>query len=180
MKYWPLWLFVFALAVRLLLIGIFGLDGLYGQDAFAYFDCARQILQLHSGQLPCQDFYWPLGYPALAALFMLAGRGALFGAQLSSVVTGSALAPVTYWLVIECGLRGVAGSRQRNIALAAGLIMALCGALVISSTVVMSDAAGLFWATLAAGLLLRWDRSAASQPASWAWLVLAAVALGIA
>lgn len=179
MNYAPLWLLLFALALRLLVIAIFGLDGLYGQDAFAYFDCANQLLHVHAGQMPCHDFYWPLGYPALAAMFMLLGGGGGFGAQLASVVAGSAVAPLCYWLVIETDLVGIAALQRRNIALAAGLIAALCGVLMISSTVIMSDAAGLCWATLAACLLLRWQRGAHRSGSQWL-LLAAAAALGLA
>ena len=179
MKYSPLWLLVFALALRLLVIGIFGLNGLYGQDAFAYFDCAEQLLHFHPGQMPCHDFYWPLGYPALAAMFMLVTGSGVFGAQLASVVAGAAVAPLCYWLVIETDLVGVAGLQRRNIALAAGLIAALCGALMISSTLIMSDAAGLCWATLAACLLLRWARTAHRRRSQWLALA-AAAALALA
>jgi 4-amino-4-deoxy-L-arabinose transferase-like glycosyltransferase len=181
MKYPPLWLLLFALALRLLVIGIFGLDGLYGQDAFAYFDCAGQLLHGHPGQMPCHDFYWPLGYPALAAMFMLATGAAVRAAQLASVLAGAAIAPLTYWLVMESDLAAIAGLQQRNSALAAGLIAALCGALLIASIVVMSDAAGLFWATLAACLLLRWGHRANDHQPPRQWLLLAAAAaLGLA
>ena len=53
MKWLPLWLFAFALGARLLLIAVVGMDGLYGQDAFAYMNCAREILHIHWGEIPC-------------------------------------------------------------------------------------------------------------------------------
>jgi len=174
----PLWLFVFALGVRLAVVGAFRLDGLAGQDAFAYLQCSREILHMHSGELPCSDFYWPWGYPLLAALFMLATQSMPFGAQLASMVAGAALAPLSYWLVTECDLTGTARVQQRPIACAAGLIVALGGVLMLSSVAVMSDAAGLFWATLSACLLLRWPRRSGARNA-WS-LALAATALALA
>jgi len=218
----PAWLFVFALGVRLLLASILGFDGLYGQDAFAYVGCAHGILQMHWGQVPCGDFYWPLGYPLLAGLFMLVTHSEAFGAQLASAVAGAAIAPLVYWLAIEAGVAvdsgvaveaGVAGTAPRGApsrrdatsqrdarssGVAAGLIAALCGTLMLSSIVAMSDAPGLFWATLSACLLLRWERLAGRPPppagasaraptstrgdgfARSVWLILAAVTLALA
>jgi 4-amino-4-deoxy-L-arabinose transferase-like glycosyltransferase len=174
----PLWLFVFALGLRLAVAGAFRLDGLAGQDAFAYLQCGREMLHLHPGELPCSDFYWPWGYPLLAALFMLATQSVPFGAQLASMVAGAALAPLSYWLVSECELTGTARIQQRNIACAAGLMVALGGVLMLSSVAVMSDAPGLFWATLSVCLLLRWRRRAGARN-SWS-LPLAAAALALA
>jgi 4-amino-4-deoxy-L-arabinose transferase-like glycosyltransferase len=174
----PLWLFALALGVRLAVVGAFSLDGLAGQDAFAYLQCSREILHLHDGQLPCSDFYWPWGYPVLAALSMLATQAVPFGAQLASMVTGAALAPLSYWLVTECDLSRAARLQQRNIACAVGLIVALGGVLMLSSVAVMSDAPGLFWATLSACLLLRWRRRAGAA-GTWS-LPAAATALALA
>jgi len=171
-KWLPLWLFAFALGARLLLIAVLGMDGLYGQDAFAYMNCAREILHMQWGEIPCGTLYWPLGYPLLAALFMMVTH-AQFGAQLASAVTGAAIAPLAYWMAIEVG---EAGRGEARSGVAAGLIVALCGTLLLSSIVVMSDAAGLFWATLSACLLLRWS-NVSVQPA---WLLLAAMAFAMA
>jgi 4-amino-4-deoxy-L-arabinose transferase-like glycosyltransferase len=180
-KLLPLWLFVFALAVRLLLAAVLGLDGLYGQDAFAYIGCAHEILQVqHSGVTPCTDFYWPLGYPLLAAFFVLVTHAEPLGAQLASMVTGAAIAPLAYWMVVEGGVAGTARRDASSSGVAAGLIAALCGTLMLSSIVVMSDAPGLFWATLSACLLLRWDSNASDGPAQSLWFLLAAVALALA
>jgi len=180
MKFVPLWLFLLALGIRLLLIAVTQLDGLYGQDAFAYFGCARQILDAHAGEIPCSSLYWPLGFPALAALFMLGSHGSPFGAQLASVVTGSAIAPLAYWLVLESGVAQHAPREEsRRSGIAAGLLLAFCGALLMSSILIMSDAPGLFWATLSACLLLRWERAAHPRGQSL-WLTLAALALVLA
>src|SRR5579863_5330207 len=46
-----------------------GFDGLYGQDAYAYFDYgAISVRQSLSTVAPLQPFFWPPGYPLLVAL----------------------------------------------------------------------------------------------------------------
>jgi hypothetical protein len=58
--------------------------------------------------------------------------------------------------------------------------MAFCGVLLMSSIVVMSDAAGLFWATLSACMLLRWGRGVSTGSSAGPWLIAAAAALALA
>jgi 4-amino-4-deoxy-L-arabinose transferase-like glycosyltransferase len=169
-----LWLFLFALSIRLLVLSLVHTDGLYGQDAFAYFDCARELL---AGPNPCSDFRWPLGYPALAAMVMAVTGTAARGAQFVSVMTGAAIAPLAYWMVVMVMPPSFELVRRMDAAIAAGLLTAVCGQLVLSSIVIMSDAPGLFWASLSACLLLRWERHSGRVP-----LVLpsAAAALAVA
>jgi hypothetical protein len=58
-------------AGRLLLATVTQFDGLYGQDAFAYFQYALSLREaIGAGELP-PPFFWPLGYPALVALTSL-------------------------------------------------------------------------------------------------------------
>ncbi len=96
-----LWLFVLALAARLAVIGLARFDGLYGQDAFAYFDYAGRIVHTPLAVDLAGPIYWPLGYPALASLwFRLLGVNAL-SAQLASVMAGAAVAPLVYALVLQ-------------------------------------------------------------------------------
>ena len=50
-----------------------GFDGLYGQDAYAYFDYATQSVRQSILHLtPLDAFFWPPGYPILVALASLA------------------------------------------------------------------------------------------------------------
>jgi hypothetical protein len=175
----PLWLLLLALAVRALLIAITQHDGLYGQDAYAYLDCARDIAHLAPGELPCSSFFWPLGFPALASLFIRA-TGTARGAQLGSVVVGAAIAPLVYWLTIQIESPGVPRAVIGRAAIGAGLCAALGGMLLLSSIVIMSDAAGLFWATLSAGVLLRWGQAVRTTRAYWLLLVLGIAALALA
>ncbi len=64
-------LWLLALLLRLVLLAAYPFDGLYGQDAFAYYDFGRQLQQFQPG-----PFFWPWGYPAL-----LATAFSIFGVQ---------------------------------------------------------------------------------------------------
>jgi len=56
-------LFAGGILLRLLLLTPTGFDGLYGQDAYAYYDFAGELrAALNQGRAP-GDFFWPLGYP---------------------------------------------------------------------------------------------------------------------
>src|SRR5437870_9729848 len=91
-------LFALALLVRLAFIGLTQFDGLYGQDAFAYFGYAHVLLQSTRALHMPPPFSWPLGYPALIA-FVFAVLGASpAAAQLVSLVTGALVAPLVYLL----------------------------------------------------------------------------------
>src|SRR5712692_2243365 len=87
-------LFVCALLIRLVILLAHPFDGLYGQDAFAYYRYARQLwdstVQLH----PPAPFYWPLGYPTLIAIaFLFNGFSPLAG-QSVSIISGALIAPL--------------------------------------------------------------------------------------
>src|SRR5438874_12410230 len=97
----PVGLFAFALLVRVVAIGLTQFDGLYGQDAFAYYDYARELWQrVHNLQAP-EPFWWPLGYPALVALAFSLGGLTPPAAQAVSVVSGALVAPLVYGWVRE-------------------------------------------------------------------------------
>jgi len=165
-------LFFVALAIRLAAAWHWQFDGLYGQDAFAYFDQAVAITHnLPLGQLPPLNFFWPDGYPLLSAISMvIVGQTALAG-QLVSVLCGAALAPLAYFLSRELfpQARPCAG-------LIAGLIVAVAGQAILSSIVIMADIPALFWATLSAWLLV----SAWRRPRSGWRLIGASIALAMA
>lgn len=139
-------LFLAGLLLRLNYLISSGFDGLYGQDAYAYYDFAGNIQTfIQTGQsLP--PFFWPLGYPALLALgFTLLGPSAAVG-QTVTLLMGAALAPLVYILArqMRCGIGG---------GFTAGLLMAVCGQSVQSSLVLMADTPALFW-LLASGITL--------------------------
>jgi 4-amino-4-deoxy-L-arabinose transferase-like glycosyltransferase len=167
----PLALFGLALLIRLGYLLVWRFDGLYGQDAYAYFNQALAIREnLPRGQLPPQNFFWPNGYPAMVALTMLAVGKSALAAQLVSLLSGAALAPLLYWL-------GGALFADRWAGILAGLIVAVASQPIVSSLVAMADMAALFWATLAAALLVRADR--AGRPARWLAGMGAALALAV-
>src|SRR5437879_7439471 len=103
---WSVWhglLLALLLAVPAAALAISrGFDGLYGQDAYAYFDYAtasvrQSILHLK----PLEAFFWPPGYPVLVALAsLLVGPSPLAG-QAVSLVMGGLVAVFTALLVRE-------------------------------------------------------------------------------
>jgi hypothetical protein len=90
-----LWLVPFAVAMGVAAATsvCFPFDGLYGQDAFAYFRYARALWPHVLGGAPLPDLYWPIGYPATVALLLpLAGGGPAAGQIVNAVSCGWAAA----------------------------------------------------------------------------------------
>ncbi len=203
-------LFLLALALRLAAIIYWQFDGLYGQDAFAYFDQAAAIIHnLPQGHPPPADFFWPNGYPALIALFMvLAGQTAWAG-QLAALLCGSALAPLVFLLGQDLYSQHALprpkvqkrefSARIRSLGdffnfisspnplipanlqsgFLAGLMVAVAGQPILSSVVVMADMPALFWAALATWLVVR-AIPAQTTRSSALWFLSAGAALALA
>ena len=168
----PLFLFIVALFVRLAVVAIWQFDGLYGQDAFAYFQQAVAITErLPQGRLPPTDFFWPNGFPLLAALVMLALGKSVLAAQFVNLLCGAALAPLVYGLSRE-----LFPARGYTVGIVSGLVIAIAGQPILSSVVIMADMLALFWATLAAWLLV----CAWRKPGQRWWLLGAGAALSLA
>jgi 4-amino-4-deoxy-L-arabinose transferase-like glycosyltransferase len=147
-----------------------GFDGLYGQDAFAYFDYATTSVRdsiLHAR--PLEAFFWPPGYPVLVALVSLATGPLPLAGQIVSVVMGALVPVLTVLLARELW------PEDMLVPLLAGVLVALSGQLWQSSIVVMADTTGLALATLAALSLVRYARSG-----HLAWLVAASAAIAYA
>lgn len=161
------WLWPLALALALALATRLGVsfDGLYGQDAFAYFRYARALGPhlLHGRPLP--PLYWPIGYPAtIAPLLPLFAGSPAAGQTVNSVAcaaAASATALLTHRLQREESPRTAAAS-----ALAAGVAVALSGATLRSSQVVMADALALGLSALALLCAVRY-----AQRDRGAWLI---------
>ncbi len=168
----PASVFGIALLLRLLLLVLRPFDGLYGQDAFAYYHYTLDLQSalLHGQPLPA--FFWPIGFPLHLVLAFSAFGVSPQAAQQVSILTGALVAPVTYWLAREVLTDRDAG-RARTAALVAGLIVAVSGQLLISSLSIMSDATALLWATTSAWCVVRYTRSLKVRWFSAAVLTLA-------
>src|SRR5215210_3248048 len=74
-----------ALAAALAARVLWPFDGLYGQDAFAYFRYAQALWPWLLRGEPLPVYYWPAGYPLLVALALpLAGGSSAAGQAVSS------------------------------------------------------------------------------------------------
>jgi 4-amino-4-deoxy-L-arabinose transferase-like glycosyltransferase len=159
-------LFALALLARMAMLILHPFDGLYGQDAFAYYDYSIALRSaLIDGQsLPA--FFWPIGYPLhLVLAFSVLGIQPI-AAQLISLIAGASIAPLTY-LVARESLLDLDPVRAQRAGLVAGSMMIVAGQLMISSLSIMSDTVALMWATLSAWLLLRYIRRVRSSVLVW-------------
>jgi 4-amino-4-deoxy-L-arabinose transferase-like glycosyltransferase len=168
-RFVPLFLFLFALAVRVVAMAATRFDGLYGQDPFAYYQYALELRQALTAGHPPPPFFWPIGYPLLVVLAMGVGGPLPLAGQWVSLVAGTAVAPLVYSLARAYQPERYVGSVM------AGLLAATAGQLLLSSLSVMADTAALFWATLSAWLLLNY-----MQRPQLGWWMAAAVTLAFA
>lgn len=167
-----LWLilgvFAISLALRLAFVVSRHFDGLYGQDAYAYYGFAQELRHAFAAREALTPFFWPLGYPALLAVAFTVFGATPLVAQAMSLLLGALLAPLVYLLARQIGI-GMWG------ALSAALLVALCGQAIQSSIVVMADIPALTWATFSAICFLRYLHTAQRR-----WLVVAACLLALA
>jgi 4-amino-4-deoxy-L-arabinose transferase-like glycosyltransferase len=131
----------FAVALSLAVVVRLALpfDGLYGQDAFAYFRFARAIWpHLRSGA-PLPLLYWPMGYPVVVALLLPLTHGLPAAGQIVSSLSCAVAATATFVLVRKLRWQRLQPSWNRQAALVAGLSVALSGGVLRTSQVVMAD-----------------------------------------
>jgi hypothetical protein len=156
-------------------------DGLFGQDAFAYFRFARAIWPHLAHGAPLPDLFWPRGYPAaVAALLPLAGGGP-FAGQLVSTLACAVAAAATFLLVRELpglglGPEGPKGELPKaelpTARVVAGICAATSGVLLRCSQVVMADGLGVGLSAVTLWCFARHLRTRRGP-----WLVVCAVAL---
>ncbi len=160
-------LFAAALVARFGMLIIHPFDGLYGQDAFAYYDYSIALRQALALGYSLPPFFWPIGFPLhLVLAFSVVGVQPI-AVQLISIIAGASIAPLTY-LVTREALIDLDPARAQLAGLVAGSIMIVAGQLMISSLSIMADAAALMWATLSAWLLLRYVRQQRSVDLAFA------------
>jgi hypothetical protein len=162
-----------ALAARL----AWPFDGLYGQDAFAYFRYARGLWPWLLRGEPLPIYYWPAGYPLLVALALpLFGWSSAAGQAVSMASIGAA-AGCTFLLCREL-LPDAPGGRLA--AWVAGLAVASCGDALRAGLVTMSDALALACCTAAIWALACYRRTwrYPDEGRGARWLALSAAALG--
>ena len=147
-------------------------DGLYWQDAFAYFSYARALWPWLLRGVPLPIYYWPAGYPILVALALPLFGGSSAAGQAVSIASIAAAAACTFLLCRELLPDAPAG---RPAAWAAGLAVALCGDALRAGLVTMSDALALACCAAAMLALAHYRRIGRGR-----WLAAAAVALGCA
>src|SRR4051794_1138174 len=79
-------------ALALLVRVLWTFDGLYGQDAYAYFRYAAGLWRNE----PLPIFYWPAGYPLLVAPLLPFAGWSSFAGQLVSILSGAAASALTF------------------------------------------------------------------------------------
>ncbi len=161
-------LFVLAMIVRVGIIVYHGFDGLYGQDAFAYFNFAGDLLNFVSTRMPPPPFFWSIGYPLQLAIgFKLLNTSPQTALTLS-IGMGALLPVLVYGLALQFKLRS-------PYAFLAGLLMAFSGQALQSSLVIMSDIPALFWAVLSMFTLMRYMETNKRR-----WLIVCVLSLSLA
>lgn len=135
--------------IRVGIVAFHGFDGLYGQDAFAYYDFSLDLIDFVTNRNPPPPFHWSIGYPMILGSTMLVTQVSETIALSLSLIMGSLLSVFVYIIAIQLKIRPA-------YAFVAGLLMALSGQALQSSVVIMSDIPALFMALLSMVCLLQY------------------------
>jgi len=162
-------LFAAALGVRLVWVFLFSFDGLYGQDAYAYFDGAEHFLAdgaffIQTTGMP-DPFYVQTtpGLSLLMALFFSVLGPHAWVAQGISLLTGALTVNMAY-AIAQRFLPG-------RWPLVAACLVAAAPAAVVSSLMIMTDGPGMCLLAASVLMLLRY----LEEPTTRRWLLLAFV-----
>lgn len=168
------WLLPFALtlAIAAVIRFCFPFDGLYGQDAFAYFRYASALWPHLLRAVPLPTLYWPAGYPVAVALLLPLLGGKPLAGQIVSTLACAVNAAATATLVRQIRREDGAGAGGTASDLLCGATVALSGATIRYSQLVMAD--GLALGATAAAMLCAVRHA---QTGRGGWLVGCALAL---
>ena len=161
-------LFVLALFIRVSIVVYHSFDGLYGQDGFAYYHFAQDLLTFVSTRMPPPPFFWSIGYPLHLAIGFKLLNISPQTALIFSIGMGALLPVLVYGVAIQFSLKPA-------YAFLAGLLLVFSGQALQSSVVIMSDIPALFWAVLSLFALLRYADAKKRR-----WLILCGLALSFA
>ncbi len=160
----PLAVFALALALRIAAVMYWNFRGLYGLDAYSYYDYSMALREALLRGQPLPHFFWPLAYPALVVLASFFVGQNPFSGQVVSLVSGSLLVLFTFLLAEEIARLGNFDERRgRWVAWIAALWLTFSAQLIQYSTVIMADALGLALAVGSAWMLTRYARTRAAR-----------------
>ncbi|MEO1444039.1 MAG: hypothetical protein AAFV33_26820, partial [Chloroflexota bacterium] len=151
-----------------------GFDGLYGQDAFAYYDYG--VNALREQFYPPLPFFWPPGYPLVIFLTSFVVGASPLAGQLVSLLCGGLVVLATGLLTYEVWR----GEHRLAASLLAASVMAVAGQVWQSSAVVMADTLALATATMGVWALARYARLLERRSDVSFWLAVAAGLVGYA
>ncbi|HVF99511.1 MAG TPA: phospholipid carrier-dependent glycosyltransferase [Chloroflexia bacterium] len=169
------------------LLARFPYNGLYGQDAYAYYYQAEALWHELTGQpqppyalFTASGLFWPVGYHLhLFPSFLLGWPDA--GRVLTLAL--AALTPAVVYLLAGEVWQS-AGAVPRVVAgLVAGAVLLLTGTYVRTGLSQMSDVPAVFWGTLGVYFSLRaWPPGVEPgvRRSKWRWALAAGAALGVA
>jgi hypothetical protein len=164
--------FAAALLVAAITRLLYPFDGLYGQDAFAYFRFARSVWPHLRWGAPLAELYWPRGYPVAVALLLPVFSEGPAAGQMVNALACACAAGATCAMVRLLAMRAPQRVAPIPAALAAGMAVALSGAVLRSTQVVMADGLGLALSAAAMFCAIRYAHSRRGH-----WLVACAVAI---
>lgn len=98
--------------VLMALITLFGFNGLYGQDAYAYYYYSEAVRGfLNTGQDP-GNFFWPVGYPVFAGILSVTGIPVSLAMQMVSIMS---LLGIVYLLSRLIGFQHSDSGNQKTV-----------------------------------------------------------------
>lgn len=173
-------IFAGSVAIRLHILSGIAFDGLYGQDAYAYFRYGQDVYESIAALRVPGQMYWPLGFPLLVAAGFLPGDVSPETAQIVVMLSSGLASTFMFLLVDKLGQH--LGWKRLDAAvtgIVAALLLTFSAQFLQSSVVVMSDAPGVMWALLSAWTLVEYAHYLDSSTA-YRWILSTSFALGMA